>query len=176
ETITLLRQAQEIRMLEAVKAVREQQIAEANENLIGIRRSKLVVEIRRDYYRDIAKISPGELLSLNKQWDAYYHQDRAHDYSIDASNFGFLPNLTFGSSGFGGSPHVTAQWGSGNIMSSLQASAGSETQLSNAASYEANMASILAGYERRFDDYQLEKSLADKEIEQLDKSIAAAEL
>lgn len=57
EEIGLLRQSQEIRVLEAVKAVREKQIDEARENLEGTQKSKVIAETRRDYYRDIEKIA-----------------------------------------------------------------------------------------------------------------------
>ena len=40
EALGLLRQSQEIRLLEAVKAVREQQIDEAKENLEGVKKSQ----------------------------------------------------------------------------------------------------------------------------------------
>lgn len=176
EQLALLRQGQEISLLEAVKAVREQQIEEAKENLEGVRHSKKVVEERRNYYRDIVKISPREQQSLDRQGMALDHQNQAHEYSFYASLLGYLPNITFGGSGFGGSPVATMQWGSANIMSALQALGTSETQLSNSASYAASMHSTLAGYDRRFDDYKLQERLADKELEQIDKSIAAAEL
>lgn len=176
EAMALIRQAQEVRLLESVKAVRETQLAEAKENLEGIKRSKSTIEVRRNYYREIAKITSGEQLSLDKQAVAFDHQKKAQEYNIFASMLGYLPNLTIGFSGFGGSPHVNAQWGIGNIISALQAAAGSETHLSNAASFDATRASTLAGYERRFDDWKLQERLADKELDQIEKQIASAEL
>ena len=176
EELSLLRQGHEIKLLEAVKGVREKQIEEAKESLEGLKKSKILIETRRDYYRDIIKILPGEQLSLDKQKTAFDHQKRAQQINIAASILGFLPSLTIGASGFGGSPLATAQWGVGNIISALQAAAGSETQLSNAASFEANTASTLAGYDRRSDDWNLQQRLADKELAQMENQIAAAEL
>jgi hypothetical protein len=66
------------------------------------------------------------------------------------------------------------QWGTGNIISALQAASGSETQLSNQASAEANRASTLASYDRRFSDWKLQEDLADKELIQIDRQIEAA--
>ncbi len=45
-----------------------------------------------------------------------------------------------------------------------------------AENHGANKASISAGHERRWDEWKLQESLADKEIEQIEKTIAAAEL
>lgn len=176
EALSLLRQGQEVRLLEAIKSLREKQINEAKENLEVLKKSKSVVETRRDYYRNIEKITGGEQLSLDLLETAHKHQNKAQKINIAASVLGYLPNITVGASGFGGSPHVNFQWGTGNIISALQAAAGSETQFANIATYDANRASTFAGYDRRFSDWQLQERLAEKEIEQIDKSVSAAEM
>ena len=135
EALSLLRQGQEIRVLEAVKAVREQQIAEAKENLEGLKKNKEMVTIRRNFYRDVEKVIAGEQLSLDEQGVAQRHQMAAQNINIAASVLGYLPNVTIGASGFGGSPHVNVQWGTGNIISALQAASGSEMLMSSLASY-----------------------------------------
>src|SRR5205085_5708158 len=43
-------------------------------------------------------------------------------------------------------------------------------------SYEANRASILGGYDRRFEDWKLQERLAKKELAQIDRQIVAAEI
>jgi hypothetical protein len=176
EALSLLRQEQEIRVLDAVKVVREKQIDEAKENLESMKQSKAVIQARGDYYRNIEKIIAGEQLALDNLAIAQRHQNKAQNINIAASVLGYLPNITVGASGFGGSPHSTIQWGTGNIISALQAAAGSESQLSNIASYEANRASTHAGYDRRFSDWKLQEVLADRELAQVDRQIAAAEL
>jgi hypothetical protein len=174
EALSLLRQDQEIKLLEAIKAIRETQIEEANEALEGLKQLKVVIEVRRDYYRDIEKIIAGEQLSLDKLQQAHKHQNTAQGLQIAASVLGYIPNVTIGGSGFGGSPHVNVQWGTGNIISALQAAAASETQLSNMASYEANRSTTLASYERRFSDWKLQENIAEEELVQIDKQIEAA--
>src|SRR5262249_27507894 len=124
EGLALLRQNQEVRLLEAVQSVREQQISEAQEALAGLRQSKVTVGTRRDYYRDIQKITYGEQLSLDKQATAVQHQNQAQGINIGASVLGYIPNITIGGAGWGGSPEVNSQWGTGNIISALQAAAG----------------------------------------------------
>jgi hypothetical protein len=176
EALSLLRQGQEIRLLEAVKGVREQQIAETKENLAGLKKNEEMITLRWDFYRDIEKIIAGEQLSLDEQGVAQRHQTTAQNITIAASVLGYLPNITIGASGFGGSPHVNVQWGTGNIISALQAASGSEQLMSSLAGYRATRASTLAGYERRFSDWKLQESLANKELEQIDKSIKAAEV
>jgi len=176
EALLQLRQTHELELLKAVKTVREKQLAEANENLEALKRSKSITEARRDYYRDIEKIIAGEQQSLDKLEIAQQHSSKAQDINISASILGYIPNVTIGGSGFGGSPHVNAQWGTGNIISALQASAGAENQLSSLATYEANRASTSASHERRFSDWKLQEKLADLELAHLDKQIDSAEV
>ncbi|HEV7472755.1 MAG TPA: neuraminidase-like domain-containing protein [Pyrinomonadaceae bacterium] len=176
EALALLRQTHEIDLLKAVKTVREKQIAEAKENLESLKRSKETAEVKRDYYREIEKISAGEQQSLDKFATAQEHSGTAQSINIGASMLGYIPNVMIGGSGFGGSPEVNAQWGTGNIISALQAAAGSENQLAGVASFEGNRASTTASHERRFSDWKLQESLADHEIVQLEKQIDAAEV
>jgi hypothetical protein len=55
EALGLLRQGQEIKLLEAVKAVREKQLEEAKENLAGFKKNKELVTIRRTITRTSRK-------------------------------------------------------------------------------------------------------------------------
>lgn len=178
EEMALLRQGGDIKLLEAIKILREKQIEEAKESLEGLKKSKVVTEVKRDYYQTkiTENIIPGERQSLNLLETAHRHQTKAQSINIAASMLGYLPNITIGIAGVGGSPNVNAQWGIGNIISALQAMAGSETQLSNIANYKASKALTLAGYTHRLNDWDFQHDIAVKEIEQIDKSIAAGEL
>jgi len=174
EALALLRQTQEIDLLNAVKAVREKQLDEAKENLEVLNRARITTEVRRDYYRDIERISAGEQLNLDKLEIAQQHSQTAQNINIGASVMGYIPNVTIGGSGFGGSPHVNVQWGTGNIISAIQAAAGAEHLLSGMASYEANRAATSASHDRRFSDWKLQEKLADRELDHLDKQIDSA--
>ena len=81
EALGLLRQRQEIRMLEAVKALREKQIDEAKENLEGLKRSKTVVKTQRDYYRDLGRLNAQEQLHLDKMAEAHLEAEIAQGIS-----------------------------------------------------------------------------------------------
>ena len=176
EALSLLRQSQEIRVLEAVKVVREQQIAEVKENLEGLNKNKELVTIRRDYYQNIEKISASEQLQQDKLEEALLAQQISQAINIAASVAHIVPVFDLGIDGFGGSPRAAVMFGGPNVGSALQAAAGGFTVWANAVSHQANKASINAGHDRRWDDWKLQESLANKELEQLDKSIASAEV
>jgi hypothetical protein len=176
EGLALLRQGLEVRLLEAVKAVRQNQIDEANEQLVGLQKTKELVTIRRDYYQNIEKISTGEQLQQDKLYQALVAQQTAQAINIAASVAHVVPSFDIGAAGFGGSPKASVMFGGPNVGSALQAAAGGFTVWSNSESYHANKAAIDAGHDRRWDDWKLQERLANKELEQVDKQIAAATL
>ena len=64
EALGLLRQSQEINVLEAVKAVREKQIEEANDNLAGLKSSKELTEIKKQFYESREFMIGGETAAI----------------------------------------------------------------------------------------------------------------
>jgi hypothetical protein len=104
--------------------------------------------------------------------------DQAHgtDLKAAARVFAMIPDFTLGTSGAAGSPVVTAQLG-GTLLS--KAAELFATQADGAAAehtYRANLASILAGYQRRAADWVQQASIAGRDIEQATKQVAAAAL
>jgi hypothetical protein len=176
EELGLLRQNQEIHLLEAMKAIRENQINEAKENLAGLRKNKELVTIRRDFYLQVEKISASETLQQSKLSEALTWQQTAQVINIGASVAHYIPSFNIGIAGVGGSPNVGMSFGGSNVGSALQAAAGGFTFVANVATYDASKASTDAGQDRRWDDWKLQEKAADKELEQIDRSIAAAEL
>lgn len=176
EALSLLRQGQEIRVLEAVKAVREKQIEEAKENLEGLKRSKALVESRRNYYRDIQRLTVEEQLHLNKLGEAHGLQQAAQGVKLAASIISILPAIDLGVSGFGGSPVAKLKIGGLELGQAADLAAEVLSTLSLMASNESARASSLASFNRRWDDWKLQENLAGKELDQLDRQIAAAEL
>jgi hypothetical protein len=87
-----------------------------------------------------------------------------------------LPESIIGAAGFGGSPHADVKWGGFNLANAAKSAADVLNIFSSAASFEANRASILGGYERRFDDWKLQERLSKRELAQIDKQIVAAEI
>jgi hypothetical protein len=176
EALSLLRQSQEIRVLEAVKAMREKQIEEAKENLEGLKRSKAIVEVRRNYYRDIEKLIAQEQLYLDKMRKAHNFQEAAQGVKLAASIISILPAIDLGASGFGGSPVAKFKIGGLELGQAADLAAEVLFFLSLMASNDSAMASSIASFERRWEDWKLQEKLADKELDQIDKQIAAGEL
>lgn len=157
EAFTLLSSELELKVLNAVKDIKKLQINESKEQIEVLKRTKKVTEERKKYYSSIQKIISKEQLSLNLLESAQREQVSAQKINILASVLGYLPNITIDASGFGGSPHVNVQWGTGNIISALQAMSSSHNLAASMMSYQANRSSTLGGFERRFDDWNLQE-------------------
>lgn len=174
EELALLRSTHERKVLDAVKAVKEQQIAEAVETISGLEKARTTVEERRNFYRDIDKQSFKENAALAIHGGAILSEIVATVLNAAAGTAHLIPNVIVGASGFGGSPHVTVTFGGENVGKSSFNWATFFSGLGGVLHSGANLTATLAGYERRWDEWKLQERLADKEIEQIQKQIDAA--
>ncbi len=176
EALSLLRQSQEIRVLEATRAVREKQVDEAKENLQGVRRSKLTTEEKRNFYRDVQKVSNWETASMVAHGLGIVSETVATVMNATAGVAHLAPTFSLGVAGFGGSPTALTEYGGENIADSAFNWAAFFNGLGGILHSGANLMAIQASNERRWQEWKLQERLADKELNQLDSQIAAAEL
>ncbi|MBC7391097.1 MAG: hypothetical protein H7329_17965, partial [Opitutaceae bacterium] len=176
EAMSLLRSEMETKVLNAIKDMKLLQIKEAKEQIEVLKRDKKITEEKHQYYATIEKISSYEKLNLNKLFESYNFQLMSQIVQTSAGIMALIPDLIGGASGFGGSPHVTLKYGGENFLGATKAASEVLNILSSAASYEASLASILGGYDRRFDDWKLQERLAKKELASIEKRMLAAEI
>jgi len=176
EELALLRSAHEIRLLEQVRLVRQKQVKEMEEAIEGLKKSKEIVETRRDFYRDIAQFTREEQLQLALQTNAIAFQVSEQITALAAPPAYQGPSVTLGVAGWASSPVSTVTYGGENIGSGAEAAAkvlGALAAISNAG---AGMAGTVASYNRRWDEWKQQEKLANKELEQIDKQIVAADI
>jgi hypothetical protein len=176
EDIALLRSQLEIKVLNAVSDMKKLQIQESAEQIEILKRTQKVTEERQEYYRQIERISDKEQLNLDKLSEAHDLQTAAQVCNTLSGVVAMIPDLLGGASGIGGSPHVTLQWGGRNLAAAAKSAGDVLTIFSAVATYEANRASVLGGYERRYEDWQFQGRLATKELASIEKQIVAAEI
>jgi peptidoglycan hydrolase-like protein with peptidoglycan-binding domain/5-hydroxyisourate hydrolase-like protein (transthyretin family) len=176
EALGVLRQNQEIQLLDAVKDIRKKQIDEAKENIAGLERSKAVIEERYEYYANIEKLNSYEETNLSKLRSSQVKQEIAQGLALAASIISLIPEFDAGASGFGGTPTVKAKAGGLNFGQAGKIGVDVLGFLASIESNAATMASIKGGHERRWDDWKLQERLAEKEIKQIEKQILASEI
>jgi hypothetical protein len=176
EALALLRNELEIKMLTAVKDMKDQQVQEAKGQIETLNKTRAVTEERYTYYANIEKISSKEQLNLDKLDQTVGWQTAANSTYALGAGLALIPDFALGASGFGGSPHGTARFGGSLLAHSTDAIGKTLTIVSTITSFEANRASITGGYDRRYDDWKLQERLAKKELDQIDQQIAVAKI
>lgn len=80
-------------------------------------------------------------------------------------------------------PNASVNWGAWSVSfggSNMGSAAGAVGQffnmLASNASFQASRSAIIAGHQRRYDDWVLQSNLAGKEIEAIDKQVLAAQI
>ncbi|MGB7208383.1 MAG: neuraminidase-like domain-containing protein [Pyrinomonadaceae bacterium] len=176
EALSLLRQKQEITLLEAVKTVREMQIEEAKGNLAGIKKSKELAEIKKKYYDNREFLNDGETAAMVLSGISLGVHTAGTIMDILGGVLAAIPDFDLGVSGFGGSPTVKVKTGGVSFSKVAELAARGLYQTSTILDKSASIATTMASFQRRMEEWNFQKDLAIKEIEQIDESIATAEL
>ncbi|MDA9478892.1 hypothetical protein XI03_31270 [Bradyrhizobium sp. CCBAU 65884] len=176
EALSTLRSNLELKLLRAASDVRKYQLDEATRQLEAIDKNIDTVTARAEWYRSRQVVSGKEQNALDLTQAALVFRVASQALQAFAGGAHLIPQVTFGASGFGGSPHVVMQFGGNEIASSSSAFSAAVTALSDIAQTQAGVTATLAGYERRKDDWDFQASLADRELQQLAKQRAAAEI
>lgn len=176
EDLSLLRANQEVTLLKAVREVRKQAINEAKESLASLENARELGEIRREFYSSREYMNAAEKEQLKRMDKAMSFQTTANVMALLGSTLSILPDVSLGVSGAFGSPVATLKTGGTNLAEGLNAVHQALTTLASIENHKATKSGIKGGYDRRMEDWELQTELAEKEIEQMTKQLAAAEI
>ena len=176
EGLALLRQSQEIRLLEAVKAVREQQIDEAKTNLEAAQKGKELAEIRKQYYESREFMNTAETAALVLSGVSLGVHAAGAVMDVLGGVLALIPDFDVGVTGVGGSPVAKVKTGGVSFSKASELAARALYQTATILDKTATISNTVASHQRRKEDWDFQRDLAVKEIEQAEKSIAAAEL
>ncbi|MFO0761439.1 MAG: neuraminidase-like domain-containing protein [Byssovorax sp.] len=176
EGLSRLRSTQEIEMLRLARDVKERQIKEAAATLAGLERSLEVTQARLDHYQGLEFMSLLEQVALDKVVEATNVTTIAQLIGAPAAYFNLGPSLTFGGAGATGSPVTTASWGTPNVGAFMQSASQTISMTAGILHDQASSMSTIAGYHRRREEWNLQISVASKEIPQIQKQIDAAKI
>ncbi|HET8775638.1 MAG TPA: hypothetical protein VFP80_17695, partial [Thermoanaerobaculia bacterium] len=176
EALGALRSTHEIAMLESARDVRLQQIEDAKRNREGLDRQKAMIETRKAHYEQLQFMNTAESTALALNTGALISQGVAVALDTAAGSAHLVPQFWIGASGFGGSPHGTASTGGDSFGKAAKAWADVARGLSGILSSSAGIAATLATYQRRAEDWGLQRKLAERELAQLERQMAAADV
>ena len=176
EGLALLRSSQEIRLLDAIRQVKEEHVKDAEEAIEALRKSKEAFDKRREYYESREYMNVQEKDHLEKLAAAHGREEDAQAYQIAASAAHLLPTLDVGMAGWASSPLFKVGYGGLNVGTALQAVSQFMQRKASSETYKANRASIKGGFDRRRDDWKFQAEQASAEIKQIDKQILSAQI
>jgi Tc toxin complex TcA C-terminal TcB-binding domain/Neuraminidase-like domain/Putative peptidoglycan binding domain len=178
EGLALLRSSHELIMLDVVRRVKAQQIDEAQSTLEGLQESRKVVEERQTYYQGLINDgwSLGENIAFGLSIASTALDSAIAAGYISAGGLKLIPQFLAGSAGFGGTPTISATMGGQQIGDGAEMAVRTLQSIAAAFDKGAALASTVASYERRGDEWDFQKRLAEKELPQIDKQIAAADI
>jgi Tc toxin complex TcA C-terminal TcB-binding domain/Neuraminidase-like domain/Salmonella virulence plasmid 28.1kDa A protein len=171
EALALLRSTHEIELLGAVRRVRELQVDEAERNITALDSGRELVTLRRDYYANQPFTNVGETMHLAMAGAALVLQGVASGMEGIAGALSLVPDVKVGVP-----TSMGATFGGSNLVQSLRAFSSMVGSASGLMQTQAGLALTLGGYERRAEEWRHQTRLAEKELEQLERQRAAAEL
>ncbi len=171
EAMAQLRAGDEIALLETMRTVKQQHTAEAKEALAALERSRTVLMARQTYYATrqyTNAFEMGHLSGLGTSRDLIASQ-ATMEYIAAILNL--IPN-----SKIGAVTTLGVTFGGANVAAGIQSAGAALGATASALGTAGSMSATLGGFDRRMDEWKFQADLATKELAQLDKQIAAAEI
>ncbi|MDX2249413.1 MAG: neuraminidase-like domain-containing protein [Bacteroidia bacterium] len=176
EALARLRSGHEIRLLEVMKEVRQKQVEEAKEAKMGLERARETIIERRNFYQDIEFMNAAETTSMALSTLASILGMISNGMSVGGASAALVPNITIGVAGWAASPLTIVTTGGEQASNVASSHAKAFETLSGFTNILASLTGTMGSNHRRWEDWKLQERLANKELAQMDKQIAAADI
>ncbi|MEJ2765235.1 neuraminidase-like domain-containing protein [Photobacterium sp. MCCC 1A19761] len=176
EALALLRHDLEVKLLKTQRDLKVMEIDATSEQITVLERTREMTSERQAFYSAFEMLNANEILNLDKLREAQDFQNLAQRERAKGAVLGIIPDASIGGHGAGGSPAVHATFGGSTLARVADAEAAVLAMVSGMLSYQATRAATLAGFDRRWDDMQLQLRLSNRELSQIDQQIVAAKL
>jgi hypothetical protein len=171
EALARLRSSHELNVLDAVRQVRIRQVDEAEQSLAALRQSRAMATHKQTYYTTRPFMNSGETAHTILSGTSIFLQGMSAQIDMAVSVIRLLPDIKIGVP-----TTMGASFGGSNLGDALKGLSGSLNQIASTLSSAGSLSATIAGYQRRMDDWKFQAEQAGKEIEQLDKQIAATSI
>ncbi len=176
EALAILRAGHEVRLLEAALQIRGQQIEEARTTIKTLAVNKESAQTRLEFYQTRAFMNPQEVVNQALLEAARSEETSAQALDLISSALSAIPNFTIGAAGFGGSPQGNVTLGGSTFAAIVNTVAQSHRMNASEKRHGAQRSSLLGSYTRRQDDWDLQASVLESEVAQIEHQLTGAEL
>lgn len=171
EEIALLRSGLEYKVLDSTLQMKKTQLTETEANLEALLLSREVTEFKLNYYKNKEFNNAREKEHIKSLNETIELQRQQATMSAIASGMSLIPQFhlqaTFA---------IGAQFGGQQLSTIFQAISTRLGFESGMKSTSANIASTVAGHERRWEDWQFQYESAEKELANIDQQIVASKI
>jgi hypothetical protein len=174
ETLALLRATQETAVQNAVLAVKQQQVQDAQLNKIALQKTRDMVQAKHDYYASRPYMNAHETVQQLLMQQGMQQQLMASTMTAASTEMSMIPEFELGPTGMG--VHGTAGFGGMQISAGIKAMAEAMAGEAQSMMTTAQASGILGGFDRRSDDWGFQADQATKELAQIDQQLAAADI
>src|SRR5260370_14901449 len=171
EALAALRSTHETGLLQAVRQVREQQLAEARAGREALELSRRIVQARFDYYDTIAFLNPMEAEHLKLLGGTLALQSVQSGVDLFGNLIALVPNTRPGAP-----PILGTTFGGDNLAQAVRAFSSYLGSMISILGTTGSLAGTMGGHARRADEWRLQRDLAAKELKQLDKQLVGAQI
>jgi hypothetical protein len=175
EKLALLRSAAEKKLQDQVRAVNQRAIDEATQQLDVLAKNRAVVSARHDHFASLkdSVMNGWETAAMAMSVGGLVAEAVATALHSTSGAAHVFPDLQFGASGVGGSPHMTVKIGGVNVGHGADNFAKAARVVAAILQAGAQMSATMGGYQRRQDEYQFEFEAAGLELDQIDSQTLA---
>ncbi|EDM79664.1 hypothetical protein PPSIR1_16420 [Plesiocystis pacifica SIR-1] len=172
EALARLRSGHELELLDRVLEVREQQLEEARTQLSSLLAAKETVEQRQAHYASLIEGGLSERERAHFKWanHAYENRQMAGGISALGSVLGAIPQIEASLT------DPKAEFGGLHLSNIVGAAAGVQSLIAAGFDHLANKAQLYGSFDRRRQDWTLQRDQADKELARLERDLIAAEI
>ena len=174
--IAQMRASQEPAMLKRIRAVRDLQISHAEQLVDSIDSSIANTTSRGEHYQGLidAGMIREEISQLSLIQLAIGNTKGSVEHQWAAKNLSLIPDIHFGIQGVASSPQLTTSVG-GTLFSRQEGAASGLLQTkASIDSMQASLSAINASHLRRAEEWAIQVTIADHELEQLEAQKVAA--
>lgn len=176
EGLSLLRARQDVALSNKVKEVRQRQVEQSKAQREAAERSKASAEARRDHYQGLPFRNAGETAAQVLAGAAIFQETVAGVSEALGAAAALLPQFGYGTSGTYGSPVAVQTIGGEQFSRAASATAAAARASGAILSMTAAGALTQSGYDRRNEEWNLQITLAKKDLDQIEKQIVAAQI
>ena len=176
EDLALLRHGHEQDMLDAVTTVRRKQVDEAMEALAALTRNLEAARARHQFHANRKPRIPSERLHLSRMESAVVFDVIAQGYATVGSALALIPEYDIGAEGGFSSPVAKAAFGGKQLSQVANLYKDLHSLFALVERHQSQRASVVAGFDRRQEDWDFQAAQAELEAKALERQVVAGEI